>query len=143
MRSAPLLADVGRGGEQIAGMAGVDHDAAVYDLGDLGLATAERRRLAEETQARQPKNRLRSAACCDAMVDWLPSVDWLPRGDDRRFGARCSCDGKTPGGAGPVRQELDASSCSAWSTRRRGAPWLPAPVTGRSAAPAEPLADCR
>ncbi|HWG64075.1 MAG TPA: hypothetical protein VG253_20495 [Streptosporangiaceae bacterium] len=40
MRSAPLLADVGHGSEQLAGLARVDDDTAVYHLGDLGRPPA-------------------------------------------------------------------------------------------------------
>lgn len=41
VRSAPLLADVGNGGEQLARLARVDDDAAVYDFGDLGRCPAQ------------------------------------------------------------------------------------------------------
>jgi hypothetical protein len=50
-----------------AGMGGIQ----AFDA----LATAQGRQLAEEVQARRADNRLRRAACRDAMVDWLSSQD--------------------------------------------------------------------
>jgi hypothetical protein len=60
----------------------LERQSLIYLAAGLGgiegfdaLATAQGRRLAEEIQARRADNRLRRAACRDAMVDWLSSQD--------------------------------------------------------------------